>query len=61
MGSVEFCSQTCWQPQSVRALDYNPICVVGRVAGTDFVYTLRNLKSKARDAEPKADLGIPQV
>lgn len=41
MESVEFSSQTCWQPQTRdRALDNNPTCVGRwqRVAGTDFVY-----------------------
>lgn len=54
MGSVEFSSQTCWQPQTRdRALDNNPTCV-GRWNGFRILIIQNSqFKSKARDAAPK--------
>lgn len=44
MGSVEFSSQTCWQPQTRdRALDNNPTCVVGSELLERILYTYNTI------------------
>lgn len=55
MGSVEFSSQTCWQPQTRdRALDNTPPVSLAASCWNGFcILIIQYLKSKARDAEPK--------